>query len=1245
MEQMEPDSCLYNLPAILPLRGPVDPGLVEESVRQVVARHSALRTRFVVKDDSPYQVIADDVGEALDFSVIDLRSAKTGPDLSLLSKTLNDEIWIPFNLATGPLLRVRLILQRNNENLLLLVMHHIISDGWSINIFTREFRALLESAHAGEASGLSPLPSLPQQYVDYALSQRQLLEGDKLGSLISYWRKQLDDAPSVLGLPLDYPRPARQSFKGALHPFNIPRSSLENLKSVCRENGVVPFMVLLGVFKVLLFRYTNQQKIVVGTPIANRNHSELEAVIGFFTNTLVLSSSVTPEMSFRELLAQVRDTTLGAYEHQELPFEKLVSELQPERSLSYNPLFQVMFTFQNLPTEKEDARESVRETARPEGQPADSLSFDFKFSKFDLTLAMTETGDGLSAVFEYATDLFETGTIERMTAHLVNVLEYVLENPDEPLAAFSFLSQNERQLILEEWNDTGREWPEILPLHGRFEKWARETPDATAIVFQETALTYRELNRRADRIAELLREQGVERGGIVGICLPRSLEMVAGLLAILKVGGAYMPIEPEFPEGRVAYMLDDAKVSHVLTVSECLPVVSQHKVSAVALDKLEFSPNGGENFAPVSVSPSDLAYVLFTSGSTGQPKGVMISHGAIYNRLQWMQEAYKLQANDRVMQKTPYTFDVSVWEFFWPLSEGACLVVAEPERHKESAYLVDLIKKQQVTCMHFVPSMLQLFLHEDLTGCDSLARIICSGEALTVEQCRRLQELPGVSAHNLYGPTEAAVDVTHWDCDEWRDQYLSVPIGRPIANTQIYVLNEKLQPSPVGVSGELYIGGHNLAKGYLNKPELTAKQFIPNPFAKAPGDRLYKTGDLVRFRSDGNIEYIGRIDSQVKLRGLRIELGEIETQLCQYPGVAEAVVIVHRFGDLDERLAAYVVLADPDISVDTGAVSAFIGKKLPNYMIPSTIMTIPELPLTANGKLDRKSLPEPTAVRVSGPMEPVSDIEKELLGIWRKFLKVNDLETNDDFFALGGHSILVTQVINSINGHYHLNVPVRLLFENPTVKSLAKALSEFEDEAWLDESKTATAILTRSNRRLLQILDELGEEQIDDFLRQHLDDPEMTRFEDVESLVTWARNYQPASDDKPKAETGGGISSPEPGSESPNSAFLKYYLELSRTRAALESAYRRRYNPLSMLLAPEGGNDLVAALQEQCGRIFESYAEDIRRRLSENRNGNGPIAPADLRDYCRQLISMANLAASIRPFEIANSRSEEKRQD
>ncbi|HEX7835949.1 MAG TPA: AMP-binding protein, partial [Kofleriaceae bacterium] len=579
--------------------------------------------------------------------------------------------------------------------------------------------------------------------------------------------------------------------KGALHRFTVPRSALHELSALCRSCGVVPFMVLLSAFEVLLYRYTSQPRIVVGTPIANRNRSELEGVIGFFTNTLVLCSTLGPDMTFRELLAQVRTTTLGAYEHQDLPFEKLVSELQPERSLSQNPLFQVMFSFQNLPGERAKAGEPPGRDEPPPG--ADEL--EFRFSKFDLTLAMTETADGLSAVFEYATDLFEPATIQRMAGHLVNVIAHVLTHPDEPLAGFCFLPERERKLVIGDWNDTARRWPEVLPLHARFERMAIATPDAPAVIYRGTALSYAELDRRASRVARLLRSQGVGRGAIVGICLVRCPEMVIGLFAILKAGAAYMPIEPDYPEDRIRYMLADAGVRCVLTTSACAADVAEHPVTAIVLDELADTGGEGEDEGEApqpELSPEDLAYVIFTSGSTGQPKGVMISHGAIDNRLQWMQAEYQLTPADRVMQKTPYTFDVSVWEFFWPLSVGATLVVAEPERHKESGYLVDLIQREQVTCIHFVPSMLQLFLHEDLTSCRSLRRIICSGEALTVEQCRRLRALPGVAAHNLYGPTEAAVDVTHWDCAGWRDQYMSVPIGRPTANTQIYILNEKL---------------------------------------------------------------------------------------------------------------------------------------------------------------------------------------------------------------------------------------------------------------------------------------------------------------------------------------------------------------------------------------------------------------------------------------------------------------------
>jgi amino acid adenylation domain-containing protein len=1224
LEQLEPGGSLYNLPAIVPLGGPVDPALVEASVRQIVARHGALRTRFVVEDETPRQVIGDDVSAALDFSIIDLRAADRSPSVAPLSQTLNDEIWEPFDLAAGPLVRARLILQRGDESLLLVVVHHIIADGWALNIFTKEFHLLYEAARSG---GAPNLPPPPPQYVDYAVAQRRSLEGDRLETLLSYWRAQLADAPALAGLPLDRPRPARQSFKGALLPFYVPRARLQRLNSLGRECGVVPFMALLSAFKVLLFRYTHQPKIVVGTPIANRNRSEYEAVIGLFANTLVLCSPVAPTMTFRELVARVRDVTLGAYEHQDLPFEKLVSELQPERSLGHNPLFQVMFTFQNLPA----AKPKAEAPPRPHDRQAGPSGLDFKYSKFDLTLAMTEADDGLSAVFEYATDLFEATTIERMAAHLVNVIEHVSEHPDDPIASFSFLPAGEQKLIVQTWNDTGHPWPEVLALHGRFERQARETPDATAVTFRQTALTYAELDRRANQVARRLRSRGVGRGDVVGICLRRSFEMVTGLLGILKAGAAYMPIEPEFPEGRVAYMLRDAKVSQVLTTSDVAPVLAAHQVDAVALDRL--APDADDSPAPpVGLRPDDLAYVLFTSGSTGEPKGVMVSHGAIDNRLQWMQNEYALRASDRVMQKTPFTFDVSVWEFFWPLSVGACLVIAEPERHKESVYLVELIKKEQITCLHFVPSMLQMFLQEDLTGCDSLARIVCSGEALTAEQCRRLQALPGVRAHNLYGPTEAAVDVTHWNCEQWRGQYLSVPIGRPIANTQIYILNEFLQPAPIGVAGELYIGGHNLAHGYLNKPGLTARQFVANPFAQGDGARLYKTGDLARFRGDGSIEYVGRIDSQVKLRGLRIELGEIEAVLRQHPEVADAAVVVHRFGPLDERLVAYIVASAPEAPVDPSALAAFVGKRLTSYMVPSTIMVVPEVPLTPNGKLDRKRLPAPTAARAAEPMAPASDLEGELLEIWRKVLKTEVPSTNDDFFALGGHSILATQVINSINGHYHLDVPVRLLFENPTVRGLARALNDFEDAAWLDDSRANAAMLTRSNLRTLRTLDQLGEEQVDDFLRRHLEDPVVARFDDVEALLAWSRASSAPRDPEPGPDA---ARAPSPndgrGDESWGSLYSRHYAELAQIGATLRAVDLRRHDPRATPTARDVADELAARLHELARGVFATYAHEVKQRLSTG--GGDPTTPDGLATCCVQLMSVAGLAASLGPHD------------
>jgi amino acid adenylation domain-containing protein len=1213
LEQMEPDTCVYNLPAVLPLRRAVSPRLVEEAVTQIAARHGALRTRFVVRDGSPYQSIEDDPGRAVDFSTVDLRPHR---DPSLLRQVLNQHIWVPFNLGSGPLLRVRLILQPNNENVLLVVMHHAISDGWSINLFLKEFKLLYQAAESGTAADL---PSV-QQYVDYSIAQREWLEGEPLKSLLAYWRSQLDGAPSVLELPLDRPRPARQTFNGALHPFFVPSAIVDHLKLLCRESGVVPFMVLLSVFNALLFRYTGQERVVVGTPIANRNRTEFENVIGLFTNTLVLCTSVSGNMTFRDLLADIRQKTLEAYEHQDLPFEKLVSELRVDRSLSNNPLFQVMFTFQNLPVEKDGSTD-----AAPRAEPG---ILDAMLSKFDLTLALTEASDGLSGVFEYATDLFDPQTIDRMAGHFVNMLDFLVHNPAEQLANFSFLSAREADLVLNQWNATARHWPDFQPLHRRFEQWAHHTPDALAVIYRDTSLTYSQLDRRANQVAALLREQGAGPGRIVGICLPRSVEMVTGLFGILKAGAAYMPIDPDFPEDRMAYMLQEAGVEQVLTTADCLPIVTPHGVNAIALDQLDVVFDGPPPPPSDDLGPKDVAYVIFTSGSTGRPKGVMISHGAIYNRLQWMQQRYGLQTDDRVMQKTPFTFDVSVWEFFWTLSEGACLVVAEPERHKESAYLVDLIKTQGITCLHFVPSMLQLFLCEDLTGCVSLRRIICSGEALTIQQCRNLQALDGVEAHNLYGPTEAAVDVTHWDCSEWRNQYLSVPIGRPIANTQIYILNDRLQPVPIGVPGELYIGGHNLAEGYLNNPELTAEKFIRNPFAGSDGSpRLYKTGDLARFRGDGNIEYVGRRDSQVKLRGVRIELGEIESVLGQFPGVGEAVAVVTRFADQDERLAAYVVVSDQDTPLDPAAISAFAARQLPSYMVPAYIVPVHELPLSQNGKLDRKRLPDPVTARPVQPTAPVGDIEKELLDIWRKFLKTEAVIPSDDFFALGGHSILATQVVNRINGHFQLNVPVRILFENPTVRSLARALTESEQEAWFHESATADLMLARSTRRLLQRLDDLTEEELDDVLDGYVERAPLTSFGDVKSLLSWARTDGTSRGGARRPASDPGVSRL---AATELSAYERYCSELVRTRLAIEQLSFGHSHGFVAAPATEGLEGIAATLCDQSEQIFDGFVGEMKEQLTRQKGGT--LHPYALTAYCREMLVMADLAIAVRSF-------------
>ncbi|MGE5675070.1 MAG: non-ribosomal peptide synthetase, partial [Mycobacterium leprae] len=791
-------------------------------------------------------------------------------------------------------------------------------------------------------------------------------------------------------------------------------------------------------FQVLLHRYSGQTEICVGTPVAGRSRQELERLIGVFVSTLVMRTAIESSRSFRELLAQVRENVLNDFAHQELPFENLVEALQPVRDTSRSPLFQVMFSLQNTP---------VGSMALP-GLTIDEVAIETGTAKFDLTLYLTEEGGALTGIMEYNTDLFDRATTLRMIGHFETLLAGIAANPQTPVAGLPLLTTAELSQVMGEWNDTAVAYRQNVCLHELIEEQVERTPEATAVLFAGEEVSYRELNRRANQLAHGLRQLEVGPDVLVGICMERSVEMVVGLLAILKAGGAYVPLDPGYPPERLAFMLADAAVPVLLTQERLVAGLPEHGARVICLDT-GWSALARESDAnPVSgARPSDTAYVIFTSGSTGRPKGVMVPHAGICNRLLWMQDEYQLTTADRVMQKTPFSFDVSVWEFFWPLMTGATLVVAQPEGHKDSQYLVKLIQEARVTTMHFVPSMLQIFTEEpDLGHCESLRQVMCSGEALPPDVVERFYgRAPAhVLLHNLYGPTEASVDVTYWACPR-EGRMESVPIGRPIANTQIYLLNEQLQPVPVGVAGELHIGGVGLARGYLKRPDLTAEKFIPNPFGAG---RLYKTGDLARYRPDGAIEYLGRIDHQVKIRGFRIELGEIESALLRHGGLKECVVVAREDLPGQKQLVAYGVPGSRPVTVDE--LREFLRASLPEYMVPAHFVLLEAMPLSPNGKLDRKALPAPQrAVSAAGATAPRTVQELQLLPVWESVLGVSPIGVEDNFFELGGHSLLVIRLLNAVREATGRQLPIASLFRGPTIASQAKLLEqEGGEEPW-----------------------------------------------------------------------------------------------------------------------------------------------------------------------------------------------------
>ncbi|AJE23276.1 Non-ribosomal peptide synthase/amino acid adenylation enzyme [Azotobacter chroococcum NCIMB 8003] len=1020
--KLDPASAAYHLSGGLKFVGRLDIPALHASLEALVARHESLRTLFREGGAGVAEQFVQPASD-IELPCIDLAGLEAGAREARIADEVRRICATPFDLACGPLLRVALLKTGENEHLLLVVMHHIVSDGWSTQIILDELAVRYRACLQGMEPGLADLPI---QYADYAVWQRQWLAGAEGERQLAWWREQLGGEQPVLALNTDRPRRADGKYAAALHSLVLPGELTERLRQQAQAHGATLFMALLTAFQALLYRHTGQTQIRVGVPIANRNRAETAGIVGFFVNTQVLGARLDGRMSLAGLLTQTRDRALGAQAHQDLPFERLVEVLQPERSQGISPLFQVMFNH---------LRRDHRSLAQWPGLAVQRLDFDEPAAQFELALETWESEDGrVEARFRYARELFEAQTVERLAEHYQALLQALAGHPGQALDDLDILGEAERAQ-LRQWSENPQQHPDAEPVHRLFERQARACPDAPALLFDETQLSYAELNRRANRLAHRLIALGVAPETRVGICVERSVEMVVGLLAILKAGGAYVPLDPDHPDERLAWMVGDSGIGLLLTQSHLKGRIPGQALSVLALDSLDLAGEP-EHDPQVALHGDNLAYVIYTSGSTGRPKGAANRHRSLYNRLAWMQEAYRLDASDSVLQKTPFGFDVSVWEFFWPLMVGARLVVANPGEHRDPGRLVETIRQHAVTTLHFVPSMLQAFLaHEGIEACTSLSRIFCSGEALPAEaQNAVFRRLPQAALYNLYGPTEAAIDVTHWSCRD--DGQSQVPIGRPIGGIRTWVLDAALNPVPPGVAGELYLGGVGLARGYLNRPALTAERFVADPFGS--GERLYRSGDLVRWNMEGQLEYLGRIDHQVKVRGFRIELGEIEAQLLAQPEVREAVVLAKE-GPGGTRLVGYVS-ARAGQSLDGAMLRERLGRMLPDYMVPGALIVLEALPLNANGKVDRKALPEPELAGSRAYEAPQGDAEAALAAIWAEVLGVERVGRCDNFFELGGHSLLAIRITALLAQRHACELAVRHFFDAPTVKALAAHL-------------------------------------------------------------------------------------------------------------------------------------------------------------------------------------------------------------
>ena len=1032
IHQLAPASPAYNIAAAIELTGKLDAAVLEQSLREIVRRHEVLRTRFVVVDGEPLQLISDEV--PLTLPVFDLSSLAKSQRAVETDRLLQREAATAFDLGELPLVRARLLRLGEQRHILQLTLHHIISDSWSMGVLFRETGKLYEAFSAHKPS---PLPELEIQYADYALWERRWLNAEVIEKQLSYWRERLAGAPPTLELPLDRPRPERESFRGSREERYLPHELSNGLRQLCEREGVTLYMTLLAAFQVLLSKYSGQEDILVGSPIANRNQPHTGSLIGCFLNTLVMRTDLSGDPPFRQLLRNVREVALGAFENQDVPFEQIVSELRPERSLSHSPIFQVMFVMENAP-------------ARPltiPGLTVRSRYLETGATKFDLTLFAVEIDGSLELRLDYNTDLFDPHTISRMLDHLQTLLERVVMNPDERLSALSLLHDSERNELIAGLNSYTRSYPSDLSVIDLFEQQVKQTPDATAVVFDAQSLSYSELNVRANQLAHLLRRANVSADVCVGLLLDRSLDMLVALLGVLKAGGAYVPLDPRQPKPRLLLQLEETEAPVLITQQEYLSHLDNYAGRIVCLDRdrplLEREKNSNPDW---KIDPHDLAYVIFTSGTTGTPKGTLIEHASVTNYLCWFNETVGREVRCMPVV-TGLWFDMSLKQFLGPLLRGDAVWILPERVVSDPAALLQACVRFPRVGLNIVPSLWRIILDEieSSGGGKNLAHIVFGGEKLTADLVTRsFAALPQVKIWNLYGPTEATSNA----CGGRVFPEAPVTIGKPVANTLIFILDTKLQPVPIGVPGELHIGGMGLARGYLKRSQLTAEKFIENPFSKEPCDRLYKTGDRARWLVDGSIEYLGRVDNQVKIRGHRVEPDEIEAVVNKHPQIKKSAVVA-REDRGEKRLVAYVVLSE-EVETIISDLRRWVKQQLPDYAIPSSFVVVDELPLTPNGKLDRRALPAADGKEFLENVfvAPRNTLELLLTKTWEKVLEVQPIGVKDNFFDLGGDSFLAVRLFAQIANVYGKKLAPATLFHAPTIEEMASLLSEEWTPPW-----------------------------------------------------------------------------------------------------------------------------------------------------------------------------------------------------